>query len=364
MRVVLFIDILGGGGACRSVLTLFETLNQQGVDAHLILIYPIVKIPIENFKDKIHILYETKFEPKIKFKPLRYFLIAKKLLSELNKIGKYNLFISNLQFADHVTRVAKIPNAYYCIRSNMSIDFLKFKRNKLTQSLKRIRLQKFYNNQNIITISKGIEQDILQNLHIKPKSIQTIYNPFDIEKNLILAEEKNEYIPNEEYIIHVGRFHIHQKRQDLLLKAYKKSQVPYKLLLLGQGDDEKLVHQYISELDLNEKVIFAGFHKNPYPFIKNAKLLVLTSDYEGFGRVIVEALGLGRTVISTNCPNGPSEILIDELSNYLARSGDIDDIADKIRYAITNPMKIEKKHYEFFTDKVIAQQYIQLANQN
>lgn len=359
MKIVFFIDILIGGGAGRSVITLFKTLNKLGVDTHLILIDPIIRTPIEEFEEKVHILNPKRNLPK--FKPIKHKILAEKLKKLVDTLNP-TIFISNLQYADKITYMANIPNSFFCIRNTMSKDFLKFKKTKFEKKIKLLKLRKIYSHQNIIAISKGIYKDLIENVKISPKKLITIYNPFDIENIQKLGKEKNKNIPNEPYLLHIGRYDIHQKRHDLLLQAYKKLNPPYKLYLLGKGDDKEKIEKMIRQMGLEKKVILAGFDPNPYPWIKNAKLAILTSDYEGFVRVVVESLALNTPIVSTNCP-GADEVLINDLSQLLAKKGDVEDIAAKIDYNLKNPVKIEKRHYEKFKAENIAKEYIKLAEQ-
>ena len=109
---------------------------------------------------------------------------------------------------------------------------------------------------------------------------------------------KNQYdekIPQEKYIINVARFSV-QKRHDILIKAYAKANIEHKLVLMGTTDktnDEKNfsnIKNLIKELGLENQVIFTGFISNPYSWIKNADLFVLSSDLEGLANVLVESL--------------------------------------------------------------------------
>jgi len=81
-------------------------------------------------------------------------------------------------------------------------------------------------------------------------------------------------------------------------------------------------------------VVLAGFQKNPYPIIKNAKLTVLSSEREGLPRVLVESLILKTPIVSTNCPSGPEEIMTGELSAYLTKLNNPADLAEKIDQAL------------------------------
>lgn len=117
----------------------------------------------------------------------------------------------------------------------------------------------------------------------------------------------------------MGRFHP-GKRHDRLIEAYAQSGIDAPLVLLGQGkpEQEQRLRQLAQQLQVADRVLFKGFQKNPLPWIKGARMLVLSSDSEGFGNVVVEALLLDTPVASTRCPGGVTEILTGELSRGLA----------------------------------------------
>ena len=161
----------------------------------------------------------------------------------------------------------------------------------------------------------------------------------------------------QDYIIHVGSFK-EAKRHDVLLKAYAQTDQSLSLLLLGKGKLKDEIQQLVLELNLQDKVVFLGFHENPFPFIKNAKFKILTSDWEGFALVIAEALVLGTPVISTDCPSGPSELLPD---NNLMPMSDVEAIAKKVRQAMSNPQAFQAPFDEALLPLKIAEKYVEFT---
>ncbi len=100
-----------------------------------------------------------------------------------------------------------------------------------------------------------------------------------------------------------------------MLDAFKLVRSDVKLLILAKYNTK--LKDMIRERGLDDKVVILGFQQNPYKYIKNAKLLVLSSDREGLPTVVIESLILKTPVVSTDCPTGPREILIDDLSKWL-----------------------------------------------
>ena len=334
-NILFIIDSLGIGGAEKVILTLAEAFIKDHCKIHII-----------SCEEKIEFQIPLKIEVEtLGFKKsfLAYYKYSKKLHTRILKLEEKNnkefdLILVNLQKSTKLMQGFKHKNIYHVIHSTLSQSNFK-NRNQVQQYFKQKKLQKVYNDLNIITVSKGVEKDILEKIKIKPKSITTIYNPIDKINILHLSQEENPFNKHK-YIVHVGRFH-KAKRHDILLKAYKKADIEAKLILIGDGSKRKNIEKLIKDLELEKKVILTGFIQNPYTIIKDACFLVLSSDYEGFGNVLVEALMLNTPVISTDCPSGPNEILVKELKGFLVPTNNIKALSLKIKQEFNTPSTIE-----------------------
>lgn len=207
-------------------------------------------------------------------------------------------------------------------------------------------------------VSDHIVLPLVQSLkkeNISTRYFKTIHNPCDIKRVKALSEEHQE-LEAGKYILGVGRL-TKQKRFDVLIKAFHQLNTKdYKLVILGEGNQRKELEKLINDLELTDSVIMPGFVSNPYPWYKRATLFVLSSDSEGFGNVIVEALACGIPVISTDC--GPvSEILIGRLKAGLIPKGDDKLMAQKINEYLSNPiMPLEEDVEAFSFENVISEQ--------
>ncbi|ENM3792727.1 glycosyltransferase [Vibrio cholerae] len=215
----------------------------------------------------------------------------------------------------------------------------------------------------ILCVSEGIKKFTDKICGKKILSNHVIYNPFDIDEIQRLSLEKKENIEFD-YLLFVGRLE-NQKRIDRLLKSFsllKNKEI--KLIIMGEGslfnDIKKLIHR----LKLSDRVIIKNFEINPYPTMKQAKCLILTSDYEGFGNVLVESLSVGTPAISTNCPSGPSEILTGNLSQYLIDSYDENVIAQHIDQVLsmTSHPHLSEGYRRFHQDH-IYQSFLEIVSQ-
>jgi glycosyltransferase involved in cell wall biosynthesis len=223
------------------------------------------------------------------------------------------LFAAHLQYLHKTDRilsrskVISFSRLWLCIHGMLSHSYLEHRKG-LSRRFKQHKTTRVYNGKNIIKVSQSVGDNIRQQLGIRPESLEVINNPFDVANILQQASEPCE-LEGSEYLIHVGRFHI-SKRHDRLLRAYALSAIPAKLLLLGYGAPKKVeeIKQLAEKLDISERVILAGFQANPFQFIKNAVMLVLSSDNEGFGNVLVEVLLCGTPGVSTRCPGEQSRL--------------------------------------------------------
>jgi glycosyltransferase involved in cell wall biosynthesis len=133
-------------------------------------------------------------------------------------------------------------------------------------------------------------------------------------------------------------------------------------MLVGTGQGEAGLRAIAGDLGIAGRVIFAGFHPDPTPFYWTADLFVLSSDYEGFGNVIVEALACGTPVVSTDCPSGPAEILEHGKYGSLVPVGDPDALAKAMEAALTAQCDaaILKQRASDFAPAIAAKRYLEL----
>ncbi len=195
----------------------------------------------------------------------------------------------------------------------------------------------------IIAVSNGVAKDLSKIALLPLNRITIIHNPA-FSKDLVLQSKQqviHPWINNKDHllVIAVGRLSA-QKDFSTLIKSFKyvTQKINAKLLILGDGPLENRLHMLINKLHLNDSVNLIGFQPNPVSWIDKSNLFVLSSKWEGFGNVIVEALATGKTVVSTNCKSGPSEILEDGRYGYLTGVNKPYELANTIIQALENPM--------------------------
>jgi exopolysaccharide biosynthesis WecB/TagA/CpsF family protein len=166
----------------------------------------------------------------------------------------------------------------------------------------------------VIAVSAGVATELMRAAHLSAEKIAIIYNPVcgaDIPARAAMNAPhpwlEDNSIPN---FVFAGRL-VAQKDPVLLLQAFTRRLCsgPARLCLLGEGEMRIALERRSAELGIADYVHFAGFVADPLPWIARAAAFVMTSRYEGFGNVIVEALACGTPVIAADCQHGPSEIL-------------------------------------------------------
>ena len=221
----------------------------------------------------------------------------------------------------------------------------------------------------VVGVSKGVTDDILKRLGLPKELCTTIYNPVDIDKIERLQTEQVDttiMYPDQRYIIGVGRL-TPQKNFALLVDAFaevSKHDTQLRLLILGEGPLRNKLEQQVFDLGLTEKVTMPGFVDNPYAYMARAEVFVLSSDWEGFGNVIVEALACGTSVVSTDCPSGPAEILQDGKYGSLVLVYDIYELGKAIQMELESPTtsatELKSRAQNFAVEK-ITDQYLELC---
>jgi glycosyltransferase involved in cell wall biosynthesis len=177
----------------------------------------------------------------------------------------------------------------------------------------------------VVCASEGVQLDLRDKVGISPSRLETIVipNPIDLDRVRRLADAPlSVEPPRAPLVIALGRL-AQQKNPLLLLRAFAGHRLAGNagvLAFVGDGPLRCELERQASRLGVRDDVVFTGWLSNPYPYLRRADLLVLPSEEEGFGLVLVEAMALGVAVVATDCPGGVRSVLGD--AGVLVDNGD------------------------------------------
>jgi glycosyltransferase involved in cell wall biosynthesis len=219
----------------------------------------------------------------------------------------------------------------------------------------------------VVAVSHGVATDLTALRWASPDRLVTIHNPvlddqFEMHSNQG-AEHPWAHDSSIPLIVTTGRL-TSQKNHSLLIRAFRRvlAQRSARLLILGEGEDRADLERLIENEGLTALVQLPGHVSNPYPLLRAASVFVLSSDYEGFGNALVEAMAVGTPVVSTDCPHGPREILEDGKWGKLVPPGNPDALASAILETLDRPGPSPQKRGLQFTVEVATAQYLDLVS--
>jgi len=187
----------------------------------------------------------------------------------------------------------------------------------------------------VVAVSHGLADDIAERVGLPRSRIQVIYNPVVTAELAARAREPVDhpwFAPGEPpVVLSVGRLTV-PKDYPTLIRAFARiaPRCAARLVILGEGEARAELEALVRRLGLEERVALPGFVANPYAYMARAKVFVLSSIWEGLPTVLIEALACGCRVVSTDCRNGPREILEDGKWGRLVPPGAVDDLATAI----------------------------------
>lgn len=239
---------------------------------------------------------------------------------------------------------------------NKKVTFCHFSLKNYHRGIER-RLKKLGNRLNdydkVIVISDEMKKEGIEMFPFLEKKLVRIYNSFNFDEIYKLANENIDKDLEGQYILAIGRLEETQKDFTTLIKAYSKicDEVEENLYIIGDGRHREQLESLTKDLKIENRVKFLGFRTNPYPYLKRANLFVHSSKFEGFGLVILEAMILGKMVIATDCPTGPSELLNNGKNGILVEIGNIDEMADNMKKVLLNE-EVQKEYLKNSEEKL------------
>lgn len=215
----------------------------------------------------------------------------------------------------------------------------------------------------IVAVSHQVASDLCRQLVLNENRVRVIYNPIvtpDFEDLISRPYQLPWPEDGVPIIVFVGRLS-HIKRVDLLFAAYRniRRDMPVRLLVVGSGPLHDWIEREAAKHGVTDDCALTGFVENVLPLIRQSQVLVLPSDYEGFGNVLVEAMACGTQVVASDCPHGPSEILDAGTYGQLVPTGDAVALEAAIRAVLEQrfavPVVTLKERAQAFTlDKAVG----------
>ena len=314
-----------------------DSLEMGGAERLLV---DIVNTLYETKEYEIHILTKLKsnsyFFNLIKDKIKYDFLLEKKSEGFFSKTRDSILKKINFKkFSDKVDIIIDFLDGDFCsyiknIKDKKKIVWLHSSYKNLLIRKKNID-EKLKHYDKILVIADDMEKELLE-MRKDLKNIYKIDNFVDYQEidKKINEDLKIDFNFNQKYFLTVCRLNEEQKDVKTLIEAFSLYKGDEKLVIAGDGPDRKMLEDLCIEKNLKDKVIFLGMINNPFIFIKNSQAFILSSKVEGFGLVLIEALYCGAKVISSNCPTGPSQILLNGEAGELFEVSNVTELLNKL----------------------------------
>lgn len=342
-NLAIITPTLANGGAERIISTLSQStiLKEQ---------YSLKIITFDNsskdylFECDVIDLRERFSKELNAIKPIR-FLNYIKIINKIKNEMQFDIvlsFMENMGIVNAITK--KNETAIHAVSSYLSgqFDYSKSIKKNLYVYLFRLLIRIFFNKlDGILTISKESKVDLIENFKILKKKIIVSYNPYDIKMiNKMSEEDQIQKDSNIIRIVNMGSL-IDVKAQWNILRAFQilvEENNQLELLFIGRGENEQYLKNMTNKYHLNAKVKFIGYDTNPFKYLKNSDIYIMSSVREGLPNALIEAMVCGLPVIATDCSSGPREILAPK-SNYLEKTKTV----EKSEFGILVPVNKNAK---------------------
>ena len=337
MKKILFIiNDLGGGGAERVFANIANGFHENNISVafllgrktglYLNLLHPA--IPVEEIRSTSFYKYLTALPAIFKANQYSHIFTATDYTSAAAIIAKKITGVGSKIYVTH----------HYNLPQNRQL-----KHWKGDQVMKLIHRFIIPRADKIIAVSNGSLAWLRKSSNHRLSQGITIYNPVFDDSIYTLAKIPVSYpvsILDKIILVNVGRLE-EQKDQLTLLKAFSilhQQNSKFVLFILGEGPLKQSLQSFIDTNNLQQAVYLIGFDANPFKWMYNCHVFVSSSISEGFGNVLAEAMALGKTIVSTDCPSGPGEILQHGLLGYLCTVSNSTALASTVTLAINNPL--------------------------
>jgi glycosyltransferase involved in cell wall biosynthesis len=325
------------GGAERTSLNLLTGIDKKKFRISLVTSRTIFQhfqhIDIEKFIDVEDVGID------VWFGSLSRFMKDIKRMADLLKLENPDLAFGMMHYPSSLLVFA---NQFYSIKTKViasprgpSIEYLRYFEQKLSRKMYLKGIFAFFCRyaDGLVVASRGMREECIKDFHAFPERVKVIPNSVDFEEIRIKASEGNDLdIPTEFRIIStLGRLE-KEKNFPFLLKAFAalRKKEKAKLLIIGDGTERKNLERLSQDLNIEEDILFVGYQRNPYRFIRMSDIYVHTCLFEGFANAIIEAMACGVPVVALDCNYGPRDIIRQGENGFLVPMDDERALVDAI----------------------------------
>lgn len=341
------------GGIETALVTLLNELAKKQYEITLVL-EKKQGIFLEDIDKKIKIIeYSPSNNKNVIFRKI--INLAKRTKFILKYKNKFDFSASYATYSlpgSFVARTASKNSALWCHADYMSL----YNNNKIAfeDFFESLRIDKF---KKVIFVSKQGKNSFVKIFpHYEKKTI-VCNNLINIDKILNNSKENIKYKKNEEEIlfVNVGRHDEKQKKLSRIIEVSKKLKnngYKFKVLFVGNGKDTNKYKELVKQNNLQNNIEFLGRKKNPYPYMKMADAIWLTSEYEGYPVVFVESMILNKPIITTKVSD------YEEIKNKygIITDNNVEDIYEKVIEFMQHGFKIENKFNAIeYNNKIIKE---------
>ena len=354
-RLAFLIPDMNGGGAERVALTLIQGFVERGHEVDLVLLD--ARGPLLSLVPKQVRIVDLKADRmRNAVPPLVRYLRARK--PDALQASMWPVTV----IAILARIVARVPvRLLVSDHSNISVQF---RRERLRIKLIGWSIRAFYPFADVrLCVSQDVAADIAAVSGLPPERFEIVHNPIEQRATPTSPTVEGQWRGQGRRILNVGALKW-AKDQLLLIEAFARlhRRERVSLMILGEGELRPVLEQRIVDLGIQDAVAMPGFVLDPGPFYASADLFVLSSDFEGFANVLVEAMAAGLPVVSTNCRSGPQEVLADGEYGRLVPVGNVEALAVAMEQALAEEPdrgRLKARAWQF-RPEIAIERYLEL----
>ncbi len=367
MKLLFIIDHLKGGGAERIIIDLISVLHGRNLDISVVVLgVEDEKMSLPNYIRRIDLNFNRVFfTGRLWQNTSKKFLIEDKIKisTTINNIDPDVIIVSPWR-AFYIAQIPSIDNGkLWCWIHSEVINFNQNKTSNIFRWYKekrRLFLEKKYfidilNGKNIIVVNDCLKD--LYSLYLPKSKIFTLMNGVSIK--LITKDIKSD---NEKLwdCIFVGRLSP-EKQPEHAIKAFANSGLVGRMAVVGDGQMKEELCQLCHQLNISDRVDFLGWQTNPYAFIKQSKVLVLSSKTEGSPLVVAESIALNTPVVAYNINSGISyQLNISDLKHGLVENQNLSALTQKLHEVVNNPYVITDEDKQRLSIEYMADRFLEI----